>query len=51
MIDCGYHGNDKSAALYVTVFVHLLGNLTSHKKNEGKLKFVISNFPTLSQRT
>ena len=32
MIDCGYHGNDTSADLYMAVFVHPPGNLASHKK-------------------
>ena len=51
MIDCGYHGNDKSADLYMAVFVHPPRQPSFTQKNEGGLKFFISNFATLSQRT
>ena len=51
MIDCGYHGNDTSADLYMAVFLDppRQPNFTL-KKKEG-LKFFISNIATLSQRT
>ena len=43
MIDCGYHGNDTSADLYMAVF--------AHPPTQEGLKLFISNFATLTQRT
>jgi len=37
MIDCGYHGNDTSADLYMAVFVHppMLRQLNSTQEMKG----------------
>ena len=50
MIDCGYHGNDTSADLYMAVFVHPPRQPNFTQKMKG-LKVFISNCASLSQRT
>ena len=51
MIDCGYHGNDTSADLYMAVFLDPPRQPNFTLKKEEGLKYFISNIATLSQRT
>ena len=52
VIDCGYHGNDTSADPYMAIFVPPSRQPNSTQKMKGGgVKFFISNFASLSQRT